>query len=77
MLTNQLYHFQTSFRQSKCDSIGCFKLCKRMGKKKYGSLVNVNWSMDDYNSIIITSSDQDMGTCASIIMGIFTRYYIV
>lgn len=29
-------------------------------KKKYGSLVNVNWSMDDYNLITVTSSDEDM-----------------
>lgn len=25
---------------------------KEWEKKKYGSLVSVNWSMDDYNSII-------------------------
>lgn len=29
-------------------------------KKRYGSLANVNWSMDDYNLITVTSSDEDM-----------------
>ena len=29
-------------------------------KTKYGSLVNVNWTMDDYNAITVTNSDEDM-----------------
>lgn len=29
-------------------------------KKKYGSLVNINWSMDDYRAITIMNSDEDM-----------------
>ena len=29
-------------------------------KKKYGSSVNVNWSMNDYNSLTVIGSDEDM-----------------
>ncbi len=29
-------------------------------KTKYASLGNVNWTMDDYNSITVTNSDEDM-----------------
>lgn len=48
-----------------------------MGKEKYGSLVNANWSMDDYNSIIITSSDQDMGQVHQLLWDIHTLLHSV
>lgn len=50
---------------------------KEWEKKKYGSLVNVNWSMDDYNSIIITSSDQDMGRVHQLLWDIHTLLHSV
>lgn len=50
---------------------------KEWEKKKYGSLVNANWSMDDYNSIIVTSSEQDMGRVHQLLWDIHTLLHSV
>ncbi len=41
-------------------------------KKKYGSLVNINWSMDDYKAITITNSDEDMQRVHQLLWDIHT-----
>lgn len=39
-------------------------------KKKYGSLVNINWSLDDYKAIIVMNSDEDMRTVHKLLWDI-------
>lgn len=41
-------------------------------KKKYASLVNINWSVDDYKAITITNSDEDMQKVHQLLWDIHT-----
>lgn len=41
-------------------------------KTKYGSLVNINWSMDDYKGLIVTNSDEDMQRVHELLWDIHT-----
>lgn len=41
-------------------------------KTKYASLGNVNWTMDDYNSITVTNSDEDMQLVHQLLWDIHT-----
>lgn len=41
-------------------------------KTKYGSLVNINWTMDDYNAITVTNSDEDMHLVHQLLWDIHT-----
>lgn len=55
------YHFSDKvLDRANVIQLDVLNYAKSWEKKKYGSLVNVNWSMDDYNSITVTSSDEDM-----------------
>lgn len=41
-------------------------------KTKYGSLVNINWSMDDYKALIVTNSDENMQRVHQLLWDIHT-----
>lgn len=41
-------------------------------KTKYASLGNINWTMDDYNSITVTNSDEDMQLVHQLLWDIHT-----
>ena len=41
-------------------------------KTKYGSLVNLNWSMDDYKALIVTNSDDNMQRVHQLLWDIHT-----
>lgn len=41
-------------------------------KTKYGSLVNINWSMDDYKALIVTNSDDNMQRVHQLLWDIHT-----
>ena len=72
------YHFSDKvLDRSNVIQLDVLNYAKEWEKKKYGSLVNVNWSMDDYNSIIITSSDQDMGRVHQLLWDIHTLLHSV
>lgn len=55
------YHFSDKvLDRANVIQLDVLNYAEKWEKKKYGSLGNINWSMDDYNSIIVTSSEQDM-----------------
>ena len=72
------YHFSDKvLDRANVIQLDVLNYAKEWEKKKYGSLVNANWSMDDYNSIIITSSDQDMGRVHQLLWDIHTLLHSV
>ncbi len=55
------YHFSDKvLDRANVIRLDVLNYAKEWEKKKYGSLVNINWSMDDYKAITITNSDEDM-----------------
>ena len=72
------YHFSDKvLDRANVIQLNVLNYAKEWEKKKYGSLVNVNWSMDDYNSIIVTSSDQDMSRVHQLLWDIHTLLHNV
>lgn len=67
------YHFSDKvLDRANVIQLDVLNYAKSWEKKKYGSLVNVNWSMDDYNSITVTSSDEDMNRVHQLLWEIHT-----
>lgn len=67
------YHFSDKvLDRANVIQLDILDYSKEWEKKKYGSLVNVNWSMDDYNSIIVTNSDRDMSRVHQLLWDIHT-----
>lgn len=72
------YHFSDKvLDRANVIQLDVLNYAKEWEKKKYGSLVNVNWSMDDYNSIIVTSSEQDMIRVHQLLWDIHTLLHSV
>lgn len=67
------YHFSDKvLDRANVIQLDVLNYAKEWEKKKYGSLVNVNWNMNNYNSIIVTSSEQDMGRVHQLLWDIHT-----
>lgn len=67
------YHFSDKvLDRANVIQLDILDYSKEWEKKKYGSLVNVNWSMDDYNSIIVTNSNRDMSRVHQLLWDIHT-----
>lgn len=67
------YHFSDKvLDRANVIQLDVLDYSKAWVKKKYGSLVNINWSMDDYKSITIMNSDQDMQKIHQLLWDIHT-----
>lgn len=72
------YHFSDKvLDRANVIQLDVLNYAKEWEKKKYRSLVNTNWSMDDYNSIIITNSEKDMGRVHQLLWDIHTLLHSV
>ncbi len=72
------YHFSDKvLDRSNVIQLDILNYADNWKKKKYGSLVNVNWSMDEYNSIIKNSSDEDMKRVHQLLWDIHTLLHNV
>lgn len=67
------YHFSDKvLDRANVIRLDVLNYSKAWEKKKYGSLVNINWSMDDYKAITITNSDEDMQKVHQLLWEIHT-----
>lgn len=67
------YHFSDKvLDRANVIRLDVLNYAKEWEKKKYGSLVNINWSMDDYKAITITNSDEDMRRVHQLLWDIHT-----
>ncbi|MDO4338446.1 MAG: hypothetical protein Q4C91_10210 [Eubacteriales bacterium] len=67
------YHFSDKvLDRANVIQLDILDYSKKWEKKKYGSLVNVIWSMDDYKSITVTNSEEDMQRVHELLWDIHT-----
>ena len=67
------YHFSDKvLDRANVIQLDILDYSKKWEKKKYGSLVNVTWSMDDYKSITVTNSEEDMQRVHELLWDIHT-----
>lgn len=67
------YHFSDKvLDRANVIRLDVLNYAKEWEKKKYGSLVNIYWSMDDYKAITITNSDEDMQRVHQLLWDIHT-----
>lgn len=67
------YHFSDKvLDRANVIQLDVLNYAQNWEKKMYGSLVNLNWSMDDYNSITVTNSDEDMSRVHQLLWSIHT-----
>lgn len=67
------YHFSDKvLDRANVIQLDVLNYASKWKKTKYGSLVNVNWTMDDYNAITVTNSDEDMQLVHQLLWDIHT-----
>ena len=67
------YHFSDKvLDRANVIQLDILDYSQKWEKKKYGSLVNITWSMDDYKSITVTNSEEDMQRVHELLWDIHT-----
>lgn len=67
------YHFSDKvLDRANVIQLDVLNYSKMWEKTKYGSLVNINWSMDDYKALIVTNSDENMQRVHQLLWDIHT-----
>lgn len=67
------YHFSDKvLDRANVIQLDILDYSKAWEKKKYASLVNINWSVDDYKAITIMNSDEDMQKVHQLLWDIHT-----
>lgn len=67
------YHFSDKvLDRANVIQLDVLNYASKWKKTQYGSLVNVNWTMDDYNAITVTNSDEDMQLVRQLLWDIHT-----